>query len=287
MHGREQGYGDEQNTGMTEQREQRGVFGEAAGQYAAARPDYPPELVADVLAYAGSGPALEVGAGTGKASVAFAAHGLDLTCLEPDPRMAAVLTRNCQPYPRVSVVVDRFESWRPDRRYQLLLSAQAWHWVDPGRRTDLAYAALAPGGAIALFWNIFAAVDPAVHHALVAVDARHGLPPGEAPHAHHVDEYADDVMRRGQEEREGLRLRGDGRFTELVTRWYRRNITYQTAGYLDLLSSISWYRLLEPGRRDAVLAEVVEVVDGHGGSITLDAVTDLTLARRESETVHA
>ncbi|WP_460492072.1 hypothetical protein [Dactylosporangium cerinum] len=50
------------------------VFGEVADDYERFRPDYPPALIDDVLAYAGldGAAALEVGAGTGKATVAFA-----------------------------------------------------------------------------------------------------------------------------------------------------------------------------------------------------------------------
>lgn len=49
------------------------IFGEAVEQYEPARPGYPEELVSDVLEFAGAGPALEVGAGSGKASVEIAA----------------------------------------------------------------------------------------------------------------------------------------------------------------------------------------------------------------------
>jgi hypothetical protein len=47
---------------MTTQRERRNVFGEAVEDYDAYRPGYPAALVDDVLAAAGTGPALEVGA---------------------------------------------------------------------------------------------------------------------------------------------------------------------------------------------------------------------------------
>jgi 16S rRNA A1518/A1519 N6-dimethyltransferase RsmA/KsgA/DIM1 with predicted DNA glycosylase/AP lyase activity len=96
---------------MTEIRERRGVFGEAADAYDAARPGFPEALVDDVIEYArlDGAPVLEVGAGTGKASVPYARRGLELTCLEPDARMAAVLRRNVEPYPRTSVVVSGFE----------------------------------------------------------------------------------------------------------------------------------------------------------------------------------
>ncbi|MFB9239907.1 class I SAM-dependent methyltransferase [Plantactinospora siamensis] len=263
---------------MAERREQRAVFGEAAEQYDAVRPGYPADLVADVLAYAGKGPAVEVGAGTGKATVAFAAHGLELTCLEPDPRMAAVLRRNCRPYPSVSVLVERFEAWSPDRRYGLLYSAQAWHWVDPDRRTDLAAAALAPGGALAVFGNVFLLPDRALSAALAEVDIRYGVPADAPPHAGDPGD-GDRVERDLAAEWRTMGVADDGRFTDPVFRIYRGGRSYSTAEYLDLLASISHYRMLEPPMLERALPELGAVLDNHGGRIDFTVVTGLALAR--------
>ncbi|MCX4807964.1 class I SAM-dependent methyltransferase [Streptomyces sp. NBC_01214] len=132
------------------------VFGEVAELYAAARPGYADALAAEVLAYADPGgrTAVEVGAGTGKATVAFAAPGPSVVCIEPDPRMARVLRRNTSRHPGVRVHGGSFAERRPGgRRSGLLFAAASWHWVDPVRRRDLVRDALAPGGAVALFWN--------------------------------------------------------------------------------------------------------------------------------------
>ena len=132
------------------------VFGEVAEQYDAARPGYAQEVAAAVLPYAdlGDRPAVEIGAGTGKTSVLFAAHGIPLVCVEPDPRMAEVLHRTTARYPQVQIQVSRFEQWEPgSRRFGLLFAATSWHWLDPERRWELARAAVKPGGAVALFWN--------------------------------------------------------------------------------------------------------------------------------------
>lgn len=94
--------------------EQRMVFGEDADCYEKARAGYPEALVDDVLGFAGSETdhgALEVGAGTGKATVAFAAKGVEIVALEPHRAMNAVARRNCERFPRVRVEVTTFEDW--------------------------------------------------------------------------------------------------------------------------------------------------------------------------------
>ncbi|WP_412543507.1 class I SAM-dependent methyltransferase [Longispora sp. K20-0274] len=262
---------------MTGQRERRGVFGEAVDQYETARPGYPAEVVADILAFAGPGPVLEVGAGTGKASVGFAAHGVDLTCVEPDPRMAEVLAGHC---PAARVEVSSFEAWRPDRGYALLYSATAWHWVDPATRWDLAHAALAPGGALALFWHSFAIADPDAHAALIGVDHRHGLDVDHTPHSWTADRLAGEITDQLTEVWPTVQLADDPRFTDLESRRYRVTHRYDTDRYLDLLASISAYRMLAPDVLDAVLTDVAAVVDARGGTLEMLVATDLALGRR-------
>ncbi|WP_371495952.1 class I SAM-dependent methyltransferase [Kitasatospora sp. NBC_00374] len=254
------------------------VFGEAVEQYEAARPGYPEALVADVLAFAGPGrPVLEVGAGTGKATTSFAAHGLDLTCLEPDARMADRLAGRFAADPRVSVEVVAFEEWTPARRYGLLFSAQAWHWIDPARSWDLAHAALEPGGSLALFWNAFGVADAALFAALAAVNRRYGTDPSHIPHGAPAESLAGDIEVGG--DWPAAQLAGDTRFTDHVNRRYRGRHSYTSAGYLDLLTSISEYRMMPDTARAAALAHVARTIDDHGGTIELAAVTDLFLAR--------
>jgi SAM-dependent methyltransferase len=258
---------------MTTERERRGVFGEDAEAYEAARPGYPDELITDVLAAAGPGPALEVGAGTGKATAAFAARGIDLTCIELDPRMASVLRTKVN----ATIVVSPFESWEPDRAYGLLYSAQAWHWINPERRVDLAYAALAPGGLLALFWNAAYLDDAVLHAALAEVDARHGLVDHTAHRWLVTDHPAEP--REFAEEWPELGLVGS-RFTDLETRRYPWHQTYSSAAYREYLLTTSLYRILDPDAREAVLRDTVAAIDAHGGSIEVTIRTDLALARR-------
>ena len=55
----------------------------------------------------------------------------------------------------------------------VLISAQAWHWVDPATRRELAHRALVPGGVLALFGHEYAFADPHVEAAVNAAYARH------------------------------------------------------------------------------------------------------------------
>jgi SAM-dependent methyltransferase len=257
-------------------RERRDVFGEAVEQYANARPGYPEELIDDVLAYADpASDILEVGAGTGKATAAFAARGVSLTCLEPDPRMAARLEIECAAFSNVSIVVARLENWVAPSTFDALIAAQSWHWVDRARRWDLAHRAVHPGGAIALFWNKYIVAHDELRGELDQIDQRY-----------HVDNASNGVTTATFPDEIVLEagwpaydLASDARFEDLVSRRYCRTQTFSTATYLDLLASTSSYRIMDDDARDALMVEVASVIEERGGELELSIITDLFLGR--------
>jgi trans-aconitate methyltransferase len=143
----------------------RTSFDRSAELYEAARPSYPEALVDEAVARSGipaGGRILEIGAGTGKATRPFARRGYPIVALEPGAKMAAVLRRNVAAFPRVAVEETTFEAWSgADRSFDLVVSAQAFHWVDPAVRYVKTAAALRPRGALALIRNETAGLDPA------------------------------------------------------------------------------------------------------------------------------
>jgi len=129
------------------------IFGQRAETYDRARPGYPPEAIQHIQSLVEVNSALEVGAGTGKATADMAHHGLRLTCLEPSHEMAEILRG--KDLPGVEVVVSTFEDWPGGRdAVDLIFAAQAWHWVDPETGYDRALRLLRHGGALALMWNV-------------------------------------------------------------------------------------------------------------------------------------
>lgn len=258
-------------------REQRMVFGEVAETYDATRPGYPSALVDDVMAYASvaAGDAvLEVGSGTGKATVPFAERALRLVCLEPSAEMAAVLRTRCADLP-VAVEQTTFEDW-PLRAgdFRLLISGQAWHWVPPDVSFSKAHAALAPGGALALFWNFPIWSDAELRERIDAAYRRC------APHLAAREPGFVGLRHAGVGDHGAEVIEASGLFDAIKARDYRWSEGYTTARYVDLLSTQSDHRLLPEETRAPLLEAVGEIVDGVGGRIDLDYLTKLLLARR-------
>lgn len=158
-------------------------FGSVAEQYERFRLGYPQELVDAVIRYAGKPVrcALEIGAGTEKATRLFASRGVEVTALEPDPEMAALLDR-CTRGTSVDPVVTSYGQFTTARHFDLVYAGASWHWTDPARRWSRAVDLLALGGVLALFGrptniknpDLFAAVE-AVENQVKSNDEKAGV----------------------------------------------------------------------------------------------------------------
>ncbi|MCY1143331.1 class I SAM-dependent methyltransferase [Actinoplanes sp. Pm04-4] len=246
------------------------VFGQVADDYDRVRPAYPAALFDDVLAYSRPGPrAVEVGAGTGRATEQFAARGVPVVAVEPDDAMADVLARRVARFPDVHIVRSSFEDFRPAERFGLLFSAEAWHWTAPATRWSLAADALDGGATLALFWNTERIADPALRTSLLETVARH------APSVVVNDEpvAADQVRQRWP----GDELSAAAEFEDLTSRHYQRRWTMPKADYVGLTSTRSQVRVLPQPVRDNLLAALSSLLDEE---VPVVIHTTLVLARR-------
>jgi SAM-dependent methyltransferase len=251
------------------------VFGEVADDYDRVRPAYPDALVDDVLNYCGlsqfeaGSRALEVGAGTGRATEAFARTGLPIVAVEPDRAMADVLARRTAPYPGVEIVRRTFEEFRPASRFGLLFSAEAWHWTVPASRWSLASEALAGGGTFALIWNNERIDDPDLRSAMLRVLAEHA--PATVVH--------DDPVTPGTvwTRWPGDELAARPEFGDRTSRHYEVRRAMPKADYLGLTRTRSQFRMLPPENRHDLLAALTALFDDE---VPLSIGTAVLLARR-------
>ncbi|MDT5002196.1 MAG: hypothetical protein QOK12_4301 [Mycobacterium sp.] len=141
--------------GLHHQRARADSFGAAARAYDRHRPEYPEQLIDDLVA-SGVENALDVGAGTGIASRQLANRGVDVLALEPDPRMAELAAEK-----GIRTEIAKFEEWdAADQRFDLVMFAQSFHWVDPDVALPKVRRLLTDRGYLALAWNRLFPVAP-------------------------------------------------------------------------------------------------------------------------------
>ena len=262
---------------MASERERlRLTFGQDAERYDRARPIYPAELfeeLAEVACIGQSCRVLEVGVGTGQATLPVASRGCRLIGLELSPALAAVARDRLTTFDGVEIVTAPFEQWElPDEQFDMVLSATAFHWLDPATRVSKSAEALRGGG-------ILATID--THHVAGGttdffVDVQDcyerwdpATPPGlRLPRA--VDIPPNSV----ELDRSDL-------FEPPTFRRYEWEVAYSTSEYVDLLMTYSGHIALDPAARDGLLQCIADLIDTrYGGRLTKRYLAELRLARR-------
>ncbi len=234
------------------------VFNEVPQLYDRVRPGYPDELFADLVAVTGvdeDSAVLEVGCGTGQATRPLAALGCSVTALEPGAEMAALVRQHLAGCGNVEVEVSTFEQW-PDRgrRFDVLVAASAWHWVDPVVGWPRAHELLHPGGWVALLGNVVVRRpgEPEVY--AETADLHERFCPGNPDWGHPPLE--DEV--RATDKGWGQVTDPGERFGPTIVRWYPTVQWFDAEGFTDLLRSLSIYRRLDRDVREPLLDAVAE-----------------------------
>ena len=130
-----------------------------AGDYDRYRPSYPDELfelIAQQLPLPRQPHVVDLGAGTGRASLAMAERGWRVTAVEPGKPMLDLLRgRASNEGLLISTVQANAEDTGLDpASADLVNAAQAFHWFDKDRALREAARILKPSGGLALFWNV-------------------------------------------------------------------------------------------------------------------------------------
>jgi len=254
--------------------EQRDTFDAVADLYGEARPGYPAVLYDDLWALAGLGAdatVLEVGCGAGQATGDLAARAGRVIAVDPGPRLieqarARVSAAN------VEYQVAGFEDLEVEvGAFDLVASAQAWHWVDPGIGFRKAAEALRPAGALAVFGHVPALPDEPVRGAFQRIYDRFlpgafGAPSPEAA-------YRPEGMFPGL-------YAASGRFeapTHRAYAWTWRLDPQMLGRYLRTDSS---YHVLPEGPRFALFDALSDAVADLGGVFDAPYETHLYVARK-------
>jgi SAM-dependent methyltransferase len=254
----------------------RSSFDQAADDYDAARPGYPPALIDDIVTIAAlpaQAQILEIGCGTGQATMPFARRGDELTCLDIGAGLLAIARRKFAPYPKVHFQQIAFEAWRgKPHTFDLVMSATAFHWIPPEIGYPKAAYVLKEGGSLAIFANEHLPLATEFATDLHQLEQRiiPGWPdPTAAPNLEAAIAATATTINTTQ------------LFAPVIVKTYPWTQTYTTTEYLRLLNTYSNYRNLEGHTRTQLFDGIADLMEQrYGGSIMKRYLAVLYLARR-------
>jgi SAM-dependent methyltransferase len=260
----------------SQHRNEREHFELTAEIYDRARQEYPPELFDAVVELAGvpeGGRVLEIGCGTGKATVPMAERGYAITAVELGPSLAAVARGNLARFPNASVQVAAFEEWPlPAESFDLVLAATMWHWLEPEMAVAKAAQALRPGGALAIFGYTHVA-GGTEQFFIDSQECYERWDPRTAPgfRLTPANDIAPDTAA----------IDASGWFEECSHRRFEWLRTYTTQLYMDVLNTYAGNLAMSQADRNGLFACIEQLLEKrYGGVIEKAYLCDLIVARR-------
>lgn len=235
---------------MSSSRERlRAVFEDVPELYDRVRPSYPALVFDDLIELARlphGARLLEIGPGTGQATIVLAERDYEVVCVELGERLAALARRNLARFRNVEVVNTDFETWEPDMdRFDAILAFSAFHWIDPVVRYEKSAYLLREEGALAVVGTkhvLPAGGDPfwlEVQEDYAAVGEA-GPPPPQPSEVNDISEEID----------------ASGRFGPVAVRRHVWEVAYSADEYIEVLETYSGHRAMSAERREALYGRI-------------------------------
>jgi len=231
--------------------------------------------VDDLVELAGLGPearVVEIGPGTGQATVPLAMRGVSVIAVELGAALAAQLRRRTAGLP-VEVAVGAFEEVPlPSEPFDAVVAFTAWHWLTPGVRVQRAHDALRPGGFLATVTteHVLGGTAPFFADAQQCYERWDpATPPGlRLTPAEEIPPIVDEV--------DTSEL-----FGPAVRHRCTQDVTYTSRSYLDVLATYSGHRALTDERRRGLFGCLERLIDdSYHGSVTKRYLYELRVAQR-------
>ena len=254
---------------------EREVFAKAVPDYAYGRPGYTKELHDKIQEYAALGTGsllLEVGAGTGQATDLFLSNEYEMDLIEISDEHVNYLKEK---YAQNNITVHKsyFEEYQTDKKYDLIYSATAFHWVEPEIGYQKTWDMLKDGGTLALFWNYSSLIrhEEGIHSGINAIRERYMYENGTG---------WDEKKLLDKDKTFYTKWIREAGYDEPDCFVYKWTETYDTERFIAFHSSLAETIELPEDKRKVMLGEMRDYVQDHGGVIEVPQTTMLIIVKK-------
>lgn len=250
------------------------TFNSVYSEYDKWRPTYVKDLYDDIFQAKeinSSSNVLEIGIGTGQATLPILETGCSLTAIELGNQLAEFSKYKFENYEKFNIENLAFQDFqRPSNSFDLIFSASAFHWIPEDIGYSKVFDILKSGGVFARFAN-HPYKDKKrnnIHLAFRNIYAKY------LPGSLGEDEYSE----------ENAKTRADIAykygFIDISYKLYHRTRTFTADEYVLLLGTYSNNIAIEETTRMKFFNEIRDAINDNGGIITIYDTIDLQLARK-------
>lgn len=258
------------------------TFNEDAPSYEKFRPTYTDGMYKDVIGFSsldGSKRALEIGIGTGQATLPFLKTGCKVTAIELGDKLAQFSREKFAEFKNFEVINKDFESVKLDgNAYDLVYSASAFHWIPQETGLPKVYRILKSAGVFAWF-----SIQPApaqehlhIHEEFQKIYIRHSQFFGDKP-LPGPQERQQEAEKKRLDRFNALKKYG---FVDVNTKFYYGTRTFNSKDYTTLISTFSNHKAMPEDSRMPFLKEIANTIDCNGGEFTLSDTIILVMGRK-------
>lgn len=251
----------------------RFTFNEDILNYDKMRPTYVRDLYEDVIQFANldsNRNALEIGIGTGQATLPFLNTGCKLTAVELGEDMAKFSKEKFAKFHNFDIINGDFENVNLENdNYDLIYSATAFHWIPQEVGYSKVFNLLKSGGVIALFWNHPSRADDELDFAIQKVYNKF-----KSPNTSTIHRFSEEKC---LEIAETIRKYG---FAGVEYKLYHHTRIFDVPQYMSLLNTNSDHRARQEENRILIENELTSIINNFGGKIEIKDTIDLYLARK-------
>jgi len=267
------------------EQENRVHFDEIVVNYDKARWNYPEQMYKDIFEYNGlekGKKAIEIGAGTGKATTPVLNAGYDVTAVELGVNMAEFILEKHKGYKNFNVIVAAFEDVTlTEGIYDLIYAASAFHWVNAEIGCPKVFRLLKPGGTFALLRNnVYTADGDALYEEIQAAYKKNYFSYYTSKERMIRHSNKDLMEPAGIKQGFGFEDLSTYGFGDIFLKFYEQTFTNNADEYIASMDTLSDHRKLPEDNRAALYSEVKEAIIKHGGQCSVDTVYTLYMGRK-------
>lgn len=266
---------------MNEIHQRAQTFNANAAIYDDVRPGYPEQLYRDIQEYAGiteSTRILEIGAGSGIATHEMALRwNAGITAIEPGADLLTIARQRCRQFPIVQFIQSTFEEYEASEQFDLIVSATAFHWIDPAIKLTKPARLLKDNGVLAVFWTNYCRDDDSIFDEINAAYTQY-----------HPALSGERDVRQAIRKKIQMRideLRSIPLFRHALHKEYTFSFPLTTDGYLKLLKTYSMNAVCSPDEIEPFYQEIERILGRHDNRITQPILVNLEILQKVNDSL--
>lgn len=259
------------------------TFNLDAANYDKFRPIYTKQLFDDVIAFSKLNQdkrALEIGIGTGQATLPFLKTGSKVTAIEIGDQLAQFSKEKFADFENFHVINQDFEDIQLcENIFDLVYSASAFHWIPQETGLLKVQKLLKKGGVFAWFSNHPAPAEEHAHiHKIIQeVYNRHSHFFAVKRRMSNLQYWQEQAEKKRINRSNILKQYG---FVDVIDKIYYSSRIFDSESYVKLISTYSDHKAMPEEIRTPFLREISDIINRNGGKFKLIDIIILSMGKK-------